>query len=155
MRVPTIASTADSSASAAITAAMAAINPIVVTRHVRVHAARARGAQNQLDHPVGGIDGHLSGDLTAHRPAHQIERRDGSASASTSRSCTISDTVTGSGDGVLVVAVPRLSNTNTRWSPSSCPISGGSQSAIVSARPITSTSHGPLSRRCGTRYSIH
>ena len=117
MRVPTIASTAGSSVSAtsiAIAAAMTAINPIVVTRRVRVRAARAGGAQNQLDHPVGGIDGHLLADLTAHRPAHQIEPRDRSASASASRSCTISGTVTGSGDGLLVVAIPRLSNTNTR-----------------------------------------
>ena len=94
MRVPTIASTADNSVSAAstaITAAMPAINPIVVTRRVRVRAARAGSAQNQLEHPVGGMGGHLLGDLTA----HQIERRDSSASPSTSRSCTISGTVTG------------------------------------------------------------
>src|SRR6266496_6804 len=107
MRVPTIASTADSNVRAAITAAMAAINPIVVTRRVRVRAARAGSAQNQLEHPVGGIDGHLLGDLTAHRPAHQIKPRDSSASASASRSCTISGTVTGSGDGLLVIAIPR------------------------------------------------
>ncbi len=111
MRVPTIASTAGSTA---ITAAMTATNPIVVTTRVRGRAARAGGAQNQLEHPVEGIDGHLLGDLTAHRPAHQIEPRDSSASASASRSCTISGTVTGSGDGLLVIAIPRSSNTNTR-----------------------------------------
>ena len=97
MRVPTIASTAGSSVratSTAITTATAAINPIVVTGGARVRAARAGGAQNQLDHPVGGIDGHPLGDLTVHRPVHQIERRD-SASASATRSCT----VTGAGNG--------------------------------------------------------
>jgi len=140
MRVPTIAGTADSSVSAAstaITAAMAAINPIVVTRRVRGRAARAGAAQNQPDHPVGGIDGHLLADLTTHRPAHQIKPRDSSASASASRSCTIRGTVTGSGDGLLVVAIPRLSN--TRWSPSSCP----------DQQPI------PVGHRTGAPHHLH
>jgi hypothetical protein len=77
MRVPTIPSTAGSSISVGtgLTAAMASVNLIVVSRLSRVRAARAGGAQNRVDRLVGGADGHRPGDLTCDRPARQIEGR--------------------------------------------------------------------------------